>query len=199
MAALNPSDQRLIDAIQAGDSAAAAPLYSALRASIEGALYRVLRDRPPEFEDLMQVTFERVIKTILTGRFKGRSQLVTWASAIAVHVAIDHMRRRSAEQKLFHTMDSADIDLLVEDPRPERQLEARSEARWIQATLKRMKAHRATTLLLHDGLGYTVPEVAKLLGVGFSAAQSTLGRARHEFFRRCESSLRSHGSDGTAR
>jgi RNA polymerase sigma-70 factor, ECF subfamily len=195
--ALNASDRRLIEAIQAKDSAGVAPLYSALRASIESALYRVLRDRPPEFEDLMQVTFERVIQTIIAGRFKGRSQLRTWASAIAAHVAIDHMRRRRQEQRLFITMDIDSIDLHVQDVRPERQLEARSEARRVEVILERMKARRATVLLLHDALGYSVPQVAELLGMGDAAAQSTLGRARQEFLRRCTSDLRGQGWKAT--
>lgn len=185
--ALSASDRTLIEAILARDSAGAASLYSALRASIESALYRVLRDRPPEFDDLMQVTFERVIQTIRAGRFKGRSQLRTWASAIAAHVAIDHMRRRRQEQKLFITMDIDTIDIHVQDVRPERQLEARSEGRKVDAILKRMKVRSATVFLMHDGLGYSVPQVAELLGMGDAAAQSTLCRARQEFRCRCAS------------
>ncbi len=183
-ASLPPSDRELILAIQAGDSAAAAPLYDSLRPSIEQALGRVLRDRPPDFEDLMQITFERVIRSIADGNFEGRSQLKTWASAIAAHVAVDWLRRRTQEQRLFETADSAVTVLGISDVLTERQLEARSEVRKIRGILGRMKPRRATILVLHDVLGHSVPQVAELLGIKVSAAQSRLRRARQEFVRR---------------
>jgi DNA-directed RNA polymerase specialized sigma24 family protein len=39
--------------------------------------------------------------------------------------------------------------------------------------------------VLHDVLGHSVPQVAELLGIKQSAAQSRLRRARQEFIRRC--------------
>lgn len=188
------SDESLVEAVRAGDARAAAPLYSALRPSIEQALHRVIRDRPPEFEDLMQVTYERVIRTIAGGNFEGRSQLRTWASAIAAHVAVDWLRRRTQEQRLFEAMDSAQIDPQVYNVLPERQLEARSEVRKIHGILGRMKPRRATILVMHDVLGHSVPQVAELLGIKVSAAQSRLRRARQEFIRRCTSNVASQST-----
>src|SRR5690606_34601836 len=143
----------------------------------------VLRGRPPDFEDLMQVTYERVIRTIADGHFEGRSQLKTWASAIAAHVAVDWLRRQSQERRLFETMDSTLVEPHVSNMLPERQLEARSEVRKIHGILARMKPRRATILVLHDVLGHSVPQVAQLLGIKLSAAQSRLRRARQEFVR----------------
>src|SRR5690606_16841928 len=56
----NPSDERLVAAILAGNSRAAGTLYEELRPSIDGALRRVLHGRRTDFEDLVQITFERV-------------------------------------------------------------------------------------------------------------------------------------------
>lgn len=187
---LGATDKGLVRAIRTGNTAAAAPLYDSLRPSIEQALHRVLRNRPPEFEDLMQITYERVIRTIAEGNFEGRSQLKTWASAIAAHVAVDWLRRRTQEQRLFEAMDSASVVPHVYDVLPERQLEARSEVRKIHGILGRMKPRRATILILHDVLGHSVPQVAELLGIRISAAQSRLRRARQEFARRCTTAAR---------
>jgi RNA polymerase sigma-70 factor (ECF subfamily) len=187
---LGAGDRGLVEAIRTGDPVAAAPLYRHLRPSIEQALHRVLRDRPPEFDDLMQITFERVIRTIAGGSFEGRSQLKTWASAIAAHVAVDWLRRRTQEQKLFEAMDSASVDPHAYNTLPERQLEARSEVRKVHGILRRMKPRRATILVLHDVLGHSVPQVAELLGIKVSAAQSRLRRARQEFVRRRTSTAR---------
>jgi len=191
VSSLGVTDRGLVEAIRAGHSHAAAPLYDSLRPSIEQALQRVLRDRPPEFEDLMQITFERVIRTIAEGHFEGRSQLKTWASAIAAHVAVDWLRRRTQEQRLFEAVDFNAIDPQAYGVLPERQLEARSEVRKIHGILGRMKPRRATILVLHDVMGHSVPQVAELLGINISAAQSRLRRARQEFLRRYTTSVSS--------
>jgi len=182
------TDQRLVQAIRQGDSAAAAPLYALLRPGIERSLYRVLRHRPAEFEDLLQVTYERVIRTVAAGNFEGKSQLKTWASAIAANVATDYLRRRHCEKQIFEGLGAASTD----PPRPtisagaelERQLEARSEVRMVQGILRRMKPSYAALLVLHDLLGHSIPQVAELLAMHPAAARSTLRRARQEFVRR---------------
>ena len=186
---LRESERRLVQAIRLGQREAARPLYDTLRASIESTLYRVLRAQPTEFEDLKQITYERVIRSIALGKFEGRSQLNTWASAIAAHVALDFLRRRTQEQRLFEALGTANVRHMS-DLIPERQLEARSEFRKIQGILHRMKRRPAVVLVLHDMLGHSVPEIAELLGMKASAAQTTLRRARVEFVRRCGSTLR---------
>jgi len=179
---LSEHDRELVTAIQGGDSSAAAPLYDALRSSIEQALVRVLQDKPAEFEDLMQITYERVIRGIADGKFKGLSQLRTWAYSIAIHVAMDWLRSMAQEKKLLDAVDSLDIPTC--DMVPERQLEARSEVRRIRGVLCRMKRLNAEILVLHDVYDHSVPEVADLLGLNVSAAQSRLRRARQELVRR---------------
>jgi DNA-directed RNA polymerase specialized sigma24 family protein len=47
-----------------------------------------------------------------------------------------------------------------------------------------MKRLNATILVLHDVYDHSVPEVASLLGLNVSAAQSRLRRARQELARR---------------
>jgi len=163
-------------------------MYAFLRPGIERSLYRVLRHRPPEFEDLLQVTYERVIRTVAAGNFEGKSQLKTWASAIAANVATDYLRRRHYENLLFEGLGAASADpppaATSTERKLERQLEARSEVRMVQGILRRMKPRYAALLVLHDLLGHSVPHVAELLGMNPAAARSTLRRARQEFVRR---------------
>jgi RNA polymerase sigma-70 factor (ECF subfamily) len=138
----------------------------------------------------MQITFERVIRAITAGNFEGRSQLKTWASAIATHVAIDFLRRRTQEQSLFEAIDSPSLDPHSLKIMPERQLEARSELRKLDGVLGRMKPSGAKVLVLHKVLGHSVPQVAKLLGLNANATQSRLKRARQEMLRRCTATAR---------
>jgi RNA polymerase sigma factor (sigma-70 family) len=167
-----------------GDSSIAQLLYDQLQPTIEYALSRVLRHRNSDLDDLVQVTFERVIRAIAADRFSGQSALTTWTAAIAGHVAIDYLRRSQVERRLFS-------DALPLEPRiassgvywTERSLEARSEIQRLHAALSRMKPALAETVVLHDVLGHNVEEVAALTGASQAATRSRLFRGRKELLR----------------
>jgi RNA polymerase sigma-70 factor (ECF subfamily) len=189
VAAVPATDRTLVLAIRTGGPVAA-PMYAILRPSIERTLARVLRGRPQEFEDLLQITYERVLRTVASGNFEERSQLKTWAGAIAAHVATDYLRRKSYEARLFEGLGAASIDPPLHIGTPERQLEARSEIRKVRGILSRMKPRYASVLVLHDLLGHSVAQVAEQLGMNTCATRSTLRRARQEFAKRCSYTLR---------
>ena len=117
------TDGALVQAIRTGGPLAAAPVCAILRPGIESTLLRVLRGRPQEFEDLLQITYERVIRTVAAGNFEGRSQLKTWAGAIAAHVATDYLRRKSYEARLFEGLGADSIDPPLPTRTPEGQLD----------------------------------------------------------------------------
>jgi RNA polymerase sigma-70 factor (ECF subfamily) len=148
-------------------------------------LYRVLRNRPAEFEDLTQTTYERVIRTIGERRFEGRVELTAWAGAIAARVALEWLGRLTRERRLLGAVDAYSIFPPTYHALPERQVEARSEVRRLLGVIGRMKSKPATVLVLHDLLGHTVPEAAQILGINVSAAQTRLRRARVDFVKRC--------------
>lgn len=177
-------ERRLVAAVQSGDASAAAGLHDALRPSIERALRRVLRSDLAEFEDLVQITFERVIRSLAEETFAGRCSLSTWAYSIAVHVAMDWVRSRATEQRLLEAISVQAVDQHGYSRGFERQLEARAEMRRLQGVLHRMKWVSVKALLLHDVYDHSVPEVARLMGISVSAAESRLRRARVELLRR---------------
>lgn len=182
------SDAELLLAIRRGDGSSAQMLYNRLGPAIDHALRRVLRRRTEDFDDLIQVTFERVIRAIIDNRFGGQSALTTWAAAIAGHVAIDSLRRSVRERRLFSAVSPSDLSPLPNGSRPptERQIEARSEIGRLHTILARMKPALAETVVLYDVLGHSLEEVALLTGVSQSAAQSRLFRGRKELLRRAE-------------
>ncbi len=180
------TDQELVAAIRRGDGQSAQVLYDRLQPAIDHALRRVLRRRSEDFNDLVQVTFERIIRAIAEDRFAGQSALTTWAAAIAGHVAIDFLRRSMRERRLFSSEVPGDGVRVMSVTRAptERRLEARSEIQRLHAILARMKPALAETLVLYDVLGHSLEEVAALTGVTPSAAQSRLFRGRKELVRR---------------
>lgn len=180
---LEPLDQRLVTAIRLGDDAASAPLYAYLRPSIESALRRVLKRTTMDFEDLVQQTFERIVRTIVGGRFHGHCALRTWAHAIAVRVALDALRRRAVEATHLNRL-SADASHSAGATRAEGRLEARDDLRLVSDLLSRMNPTHARATYLRHALDHPVNEVAQQLGLSTSAASSQLRRARMELKRR---------------
>ncbi len=176
------TDEALLAALEAGDPRAALALYEHLRPAIDRALRRVLHGRHRDFDDLVQTTFERILRAVAQDRFEGRSTLRTWASAIAAHVALDALRRGGREaQRLSGDVAVAE---LATGQRAEPRMEARAELGRVHEILSRMSPDLAETLLLHDVLGHPLEEVAAMKGAGLSATQSRLRRARQELKRR---------------
>lgn len=177
-------DELLLKELRAGDREAAGALYDMLRTPIDNTLRRVLHQRGPDFEDHVQVTFERILRGLAEGRFEGRSSLKTWACAIAAHVALDALRKKQRDR--VRLAELPEQDLLPSGGQTDRRLEALSELKRVQGILADMKPELSETLILHDVLGHKLSEIGILRNVSDSAAQSRLHRARKEFRRRAE-------------
>jgi RNA polymerase sigma-70 factor (ECF subfamily) len=181
-----PSDEAIVEGIVGGEEWAADALYDRVHTVVERTLRRLLREQSPDLEDLMQTSFERIILTLSGRRFAGACSLPTWAASIASHVAIDALRARVRDRKLFRRESPSAPELadIAPSTPPERRLEARSEVERLQGILIRMKPDQARTLVLHDVLGHDLSEIAVLTGVSVAAAQSRLVRGRKELLRR---------------
>jgi RNA polymerase sigma-70 factor (ECF subfamily) len=177
-------DESMIRQLQRGDSGAAEALYRRLYPAVSRTLWRILQHTTPDHDDLVQVTFERVIRTLIDGRFAGACSLSTWASSIASHAALDHLRSRARERRLFIDQDSVAgwEGATVIDA--ERSLGARAEVAELQAILARMNPDHVRAVVLYDVLGHSLAEMAAVLEISEAAAQSRLSRGRKELLRR---------------
>jgi RNA polymerase sigma-70 factor (ECF subfamily) len=179
-----PGDREIIAGLEAAESWAAATLYDRLEPVVERTLYRVLQHRASDFEDLFQTTFERIVRTLVSRRFASQCSLTTWAAAIATNVAIDSLRARIRERRVFaaQTVASAHRGLPTA-PDAAGRLEARSEVERLQRVLAAMNPAQADAVFLHDLLGHSLAEIADIVGITVAAAQSRLVRGRKEFLR----------------
>ncbi len=178
-----PSDVDIVAGIAGGEEWAADALYDRVQPVVDRSLRRILRSTGPDYDDLVQAAFERIITALSRKPLSEDSDLLAWSAAVTTHVALDALRRKVRERKIFQ------LELPVSVERPaqlnaEKALEARSEMGRIQRVLGRMKPRAAETLLLHDVLGYELTEVAKMTGASVAAAQSRLVRSRKELLRR---------------
>ncbi len=183
------NETELLRAVRAGDRRGAIALYDLLYPSVARSLQRVLHRAGNDYDDLVQITFERIMRAIAEPKSEGVLNLCAWASGVATHVALDALRSRIRERGMFRADDPAGGHSLLElagSANAERDLEARRQLQLVQEVLGRMKDAFATTVVLHDMLGHDLAETAALTNVSVAAAQSRLVRGRKELLRRVE-------------
>jgi RNA polymerase sigma-70 factor (ECF subfamily) len=180
-----PSDEQIVAGLVAGEAWAAEALYDRLAPVVDRALRRILQSNA-EHDDLVQVVFERVIRTLVERKFAGACSLSTWATAIASNVAVDAVRARIRERAVLweDRTRSTEHAASVPSANLERQLEARAEIAELHAILTSMDPAQAETVLLHDVHGHELTEIALITRVSVAAAQSRLVRGRKELLRR---------------
>jgi len=180
------SDEDVVLGLVSGEEWAAEALYDRVHRVVDRTLRRLIRTSEQDYEDLVQMTFERVIRTLVERRFRGACSLSTWAAAIASRVGIDAFRNSLRARGIFDEERRSDVRGAAHDQSLERQLEARSDVVQLRAILAVMDPAQAETVVLHDLFGHELSEISVLMGVSVAAAQSRLVRGRKDLLRRAE-------------
>jgi RNA polymerase sigma-70 factor (ECF subfamily) len=153
-----------------------------LQAAIEAVLQRVLGATDPEYEDVLQNSLERVIATLDQDTFRGECPLSVWAALIARKVAADALRVRYRERRVFVHGDTMEaipgLHSLAAGPEP--RIEAREQLQQFAHALSGLRVGRAQVVYMHGVLGYQLAEIAAMIGISVTAAQSRLVRGRRE-------------------
>jgi RNA polymerase sigma-70 factor, ECF subfamily len=190
------SDTDVCRALAAGEAWAAEVVYDRVEDVVDSVLYRLMGPGDGERDDLAQQALERIISTIVSGRFSHGCSLRSWATLITQHLAIDTMRSRSRERRVFdRNIAPAALELVAEDSRtPERAAETRRRVERLLGALASVNRARAEAVVLHDILGHDLAEIARLTGVSVAAAQSRLVRGRKEVLKFIAAKEQSHGN-----
>jgi RNA polymerase sigma-70 factor (ECF subfamily) len=176
---LSVSDDELIDDLVRGNSGSGERLYDHLIGAVESTLYRILGTRGPDHEDLVQSAFEQIVVTLTQGRFTRTCSLKSWAVVITNHLALNTVRARTNERKVFNLHADADTsESATWRSDPERDSSARRDLSMLRKLLAQMSPKLAQTLVLHDAFGHDLAEIATLTGASIAAAQSRLVRGR---------------------
>jgi RNA polymerase sigma-70 factor, ECF subfamily len=192
------TDVELCRALAAGDAWAAEVVYDRVEDVVDAVLYRLMGPGDLERDDLAQMALERVITSIVQGRFSNGCSLRSWATLVTQHLAIDTMRARTRERKLFdRSTGHQALELVAEEGRtPERLAETRRRVERLLGALAAVNRTRAEAVVLHDIMGHDLAEIATLTGVTVAAAQSRLVRGRKdvlEFIARKEKEGKTNG------
>jgi RNA polymerase sigma-70 factor, ECF subfamily len=184
----HPTDEDIIRAVEHGDPRVADQLYDRLLSVVDRTLVRVMGRREVDHDDLVQAAFEQIVLTITKGRFARACSLDAWASTLSSRIAFNALRARTRERRVVDRRTELDDATRIRSTGRdvEREAGVRQQLERLRQHLSRMTEARATTLFLHDGLGYDLAEIAILTDVSISAAQSRLVRGRRELKQRIE-------------
>ena len=140
---------------------------------------------PSELEDVVQLTMMNAMRSLSS--FRGASSLFTWLCQICRNQLID-ARRKSERQPNTRSLDdltqrrpTAEIIELIDHRDPLEECTDDSERDAVRRAVNQLPANYARILELRFGDDLPVPEIARLLQLSESAAESRLVRARQAF------------------
>jgi RNA polymerase sigma-70 factor (ECF subfamily) len=149
------------------------PFYDEALPVVYGYLLHRCGGAPATAEDLTQETFLAAVRELRKGRKVDNAQ--AWIVGIARHKLLDHYRRQSRSERV-QLGDGEEREL------PPDQDDQAARERTVAALALVPAAQRAALVLRHLD-GYSVPEVAGLLGRSVEAVESLLTRGRTSFRR----------------
>lgn len=175
------ADQELAGRLLAGDERAFRRFMDQYAQRLAAFIARRCGD-PSAVEDLVQNTLMRAVRAL--DQYRAEASLFTWLCQIAcseMHDQQRRTRRRIVTVSLQH-VDAAGVVERLPDPQgfPGGLPEALRDQPVLD-TLRRLPLRYARVLEWKYGDDASVEEIGRLLGVGVTAAQSLLARARQAF------------------
>jgi RNA polymerase sigma-70 factor (ECF subfamily) len=160
-------------------------LYDANRARVLSLLTRMAG--PQEAEDLSQIVFAKASEA--WSGFRGDADPATWVHRIAVNVALDCLRSRSAKEQKVTDALPADA-ALVDGSDPEQELAHKDVRACMLEDIERLSGTHREVFLLNALAGLGEEEIDRMTGLSRGNVKVRLSRAREEFRRivgaRCE-------------
>ncbi len=180
------SDQELIAAMLRGDETAFRSFFAAYFPRLyRFALPRLANDDEAA-KEVVQGTLARAMR-MLAG-YRGEAALFTWLCQICRRQIVDYVRaNRRHARNVVQFDDSAELRAVleaVEAPATDEPAHGHTAAEirlLIQSVLDRLPSRYGDVLEWKYIQGRSVEEIGELLGIGHTAAQSMLARARTAF------------------
>lgn len=168
-------DEALAAAASSGDQAAYTELYQLYAGRVYARLTQLVGPSSDR-EDLLQQVFFELYRAL--PRFRAESSISTFIHGIAVHVALDHLRRRRRRPQDF---TGVELDEMIDaGATPEDRATRRDELGHILALLERIKPRKRIAFALVAIAGLSLDEAATLLDVSVDVVKQRVLRARRE-------------------
>ena len=167
-------DQKLIEALQNGDTKAYAQLVNRYKDLVFTLAIRMLKHRE-EAEEVAQDTFIKVFKSL--SKFKGDSKFSTWIYKVTYNTCLDRLKKQKREQQVvsideFNTNQIKSIDNALD------KMENEEREKAIQDCIQLLPADDAFLLTLFYFEEQSLEEIAKVIGLTANNVKVKLFRSR---------------------
>jgi RNA polymerase sigma-70 factor (ECF subfamily) len=174
------ADRELVRLAQGGSEEAFEDLVRRHQQRVLGLVGRILR-RCEDVEDVAQQVFLKVYVSIK--RFDQRAAFSTWLYKITVNECWDYLRKKKVRPLAYESDLSEEqvshLEAMVTADRPPESPEMRAEAReLLEQMLEKLPDQDRQLLLLKEVEGFSVQELAELLGLNVNTVKVQLFRAR---------------------
>jgi|TARA_B110000967_G_C18788205_1_gene511912 RNA polymerase sigma-70 factor (ECF subfamily) len=175
-----PSDQQLVERVQAGDKRAFDLLVLKYQHKIISLVGRYVKDHH-EAMDVSQEAFIKAYRAL--ANFRGDSQFYTWLYRIAINTAKNYLVARNrrppdvdVEANEYGDYGSADVMADIDTPE---NLMARDQLQdKVFATLEKLPDDLRTALTLREFEGMSYEQIAEVMDCPVGTVRSRIFRAR---------------------
>ncbi len=177
------SDEALVAACTVGDAAALGALYDRHVEPMRRFLGRLCGSRNPDLDDLVQTTFETVVRA--AARFDHRSSVRTWLLGIANNTARHYLRGERRRTRLGEAVGAApqyEVNATAD-------LVERERVRRLEAAILELPAKLREAFVLVYLEGLSGGAVARLVDVREGVIWKRLHQARTELRQAVEGAL----------
>lgn len=171
--------------MRAGEQSAFDAFFEAYARRVAAFVSRRSSLDPAGIEDMVQASLIKAIRNL--DHYRGEASLFTWLCAICRH-ELGSLHRKLGRQPIHESADAdgETRDRLLElrapaDLEPPNELELQAHRFAVAKTLNSLPERYARVLEWKYGDGFSVEEIAGMLGLTPIAVQSLLARARKEF------------------
>lgn len=178
-------DQQLIRRMLAGDERAFEAFFNAYFARVYRFALPRLNGDVEATQEVVQATLTKAMRKVAD--FRGESGLFTWICQICRHEVVDHIRAQRRSRHVVLIDDQPDLRMAIESVEAPEEYDlvksyGRAEVgRLVRSVLDRLPANYGDALEWKYIEGHSVEVIGERLGIGATATQSLLARARIAF------------------
>lgn len=178
-------DQQLLRRMLAGDEQAFEAFFNAYFARLYRFALPRLNGDVEAAKEVVQSTLGKAMRRLVD--FRGDSGLFTWICQICRHEVVDHIRMRRRSRHVVLIDDQPELRMAIESIEAPEEYDlvksyGRAETgRLVRAVLDRLPSAYGNALEWKYIEGQSVEVIGERLGIGTTAAQSLLARARPAF------------------
>jgi RNA polymerase sigma-70 factor (ECF subfamily) len=169
-------DAELVLRCRRGDDRGFEVLVRRYQGPVHHVVLRMVRD-PEEARDLVQTVFLKVFEHL--DGYRPDQRFYSWMYRIAIHEALNHLRRRGRMQPM-------EGEAASERPSPERLALEADLSRMVQEALMTLPEHERAVLVLRHFADLSYQEISEAVGVPEKTVKSRLFSARQRLRERLE-------------